>query len=458
MRIIVCGAGRVGSQIARRLADEGNDVTVVDQDPALVRRVTDSFDVQGVAGHASHPDVQARAGAGDADMLIAATHLDEVNMMACQVGHSVFSIPRKIARVRAQAYLQDEWASLFRREHMPIDVIISPEREVARVALARLNATAAFETHTFLDDGAQLFGIKLDDACPVLNTPLRQLTELFSTLAAQVVAVRRSGKLIVPEPTDQLFGGDEIFVLAATADVSRAMGIFGRESPPARNIVLVGAGNVGLSVAQFLEADARGPRAKLIERDRHRAEYAVDRLNRTVVLNGDALDPALLEEAGILEADAVLALTDDDRVNLLSCALSKQAGCPLAIALTNDPVFASLSKSLNIDAYINPRATTVSTILRHVRRGRIRAVYSIGEGEGEVIEAQVLATSPIAGKRLREAAFPPGAKVGAVLNNGRVTMPHGDLVIHEGDLLVLFALRDVVRQVEQMFRVSIEFF
>lgn len=458
MRIIVCGAGRVGSQIARRLAEEGNDVTVIDQDPALVRLVSESFDVQGVVGHASHPDVQSRAGAADADMLIAATHLDEVNMMACQVAHSVFSVPRKIARVRAQAYLQEEWGALFRRDHMPIDVVISPESEVARVALARLNATASFETHTFLEGGVQLIGVRLDEGSAVLNTPLRQLSELFSTLAAQVVAIRRGGKLIVPQPTDQLFAEDAIYILAKASDVGRAMNIFGRESRPARRVVLVGAGNVGLSVAQLLEHDPRGVRAKLIERDRHRAEFAVDRLTRTVVLNGDALDPAMLDEAGIAEADAIIALSDDDRVNLLSCALAKQAGCPLAIALTNDPVFANLSASLNIDAYINPRATTVSTILRHVRRGRVRAVYSIGEGEGEAIEAQVLATSPIAGKRLRDAGFPAGARIGAVLGRGGVVMPRGDLVINEGDMVVVFALRDVVRNVEQMFRVSVDFF
>lgn len=458
MRIIVCGAGRVGSQLARRLSDEGNDVTVIDADPGVVRAVSDSFDVRGVAGHASHPDVLARAGAADADMLIAATQLDEVNMMACQVAHSVFSVPRKIARVRAQSYLQEEWGALFRRDHMPIDVVISPEAEVAKVALARLNATAAFETHTFLEGAVQLVGMKLDEDCAVLNTPLRQLSELFSTLAAQVVAIRRGEKLIVPDPTDQLFAEDSIYVLATRADVNRAMGIFGRESPPARRVVLVGAGNVGLSVAQLLENDPRGMRAKLIERDRDRAEFAVDRLSRTVVLNGDALDPALLEEAGISEADAMIALTDDDRVNLLSCALGKQAGCPLSIALTNDPVFSHLSTSLNIDAYINPRATTVSTILRHVRRGRIRAVYSIGEGEGEAIEAQVLATSPIAGKRLREATFPSGARVGAVLGRDGVKMPHADLLINEGDLIVVFALRDVVRSVEQLFRVSVDFF
>ena len=458
MKILVCGAGRVGGQIARRLSEDGSDVTVIDTDPGLVRQVTDAYDVGGVAGHASHPDVLERAGAADADMLIAATHLDEVNMMACQVAHSVFSVPRKIARVRAQSYLEPRWSDLFRRDHMPIDVIISPETEVARVALARLGSTAAFETHGFLEGRAQLIGVSLDENCPVLNTPLKQLTELFSTLLAIVVAIRREGKLIVPEPDDQLYAGDDIYFLAAENDVGRALGIFGRESRPARRVVVIGAGNVGLAVAKLLESDPAGLRAKLIEADRRRAEAAADELTRTVVLNGDALDPSLLEEAGISDADAVLALTNDDKANLLSCALSKQAGCPLAIALTNDAVFSRLSPALGVDAYINPRATTVSTILRHVRRGRIRAVYSIGEGEGEAIEAQVLATSPIAGKRLRDAGFPAGSIVGAVLGRDGVKRPSGDLVIGEGDVLVVFAMRDAVARVEQLFRVSVDFF
>jgi trk system potassium uptake protein TrkA len=459
MKIIVCGAGRVGGQIARRLSEEGNDVTVIDRDPELVRQATDALDVGGVVGHASHPDVQQQAGAADADMLIAATYLDEVNMMACQVAHSVFSVPRKIARVRAQQYLEDRWSDLFRRDHMPIDVIISPEKAVAEVALQRLSSTSAFESQSFLEGRVQLVGLALPPDCPVLNTPLRQLSELFSTLAARVVAIRRAGRLMVPEPDDQLYEGDQIYVVAAEADLHRAMGIFGRESRPARKVVVIGAGHVGLTVARMLEDDPRNVRAKLVERDRRRAEAAADSLRRTVVLAGDALDPRLLEEAGAADADAVLALTEDDKTNLLACSLAKQAGCRLAVALTNERVFSNLAPRLDVDASINPRATTVSTILRQVRRGRIRAVYSIGEGEGEAIEAQVLGTSPAAGKRLREVGFPQGAIVGAVLTqDGRLRMPEGDLVIHEGDVLVIFALRDVVRKVEQLFRVAVEFF
>jgi trk system potassium uptake protein TrkA len=458
MKIIVCGAGRVGSQIAKRLAEEKNDVTVVDQNGDLVREVSDALDVGGVVGHASHPDVLQKAGAADADMIIAATQMDEINMVACQVAHSVFSVPRKIARVRAQGYLEARWSDLFRRDHMPLDVVISPEAEVARVAIARLAATSAFDSHAFMDGQAQLVGVRLAEDCPVLNTPLRQLSELFSTLAAIVVAVRRSGRLLAPTADDQLYPGDDIYFLSAERDVARAMTLFGRESAPARRVVIIGAGNVGLSVAQLLEADSRGVRAIIIERDRERAERAAERLKRTVVLHGDALSPEILLEADIAEADAVLALTDDDKTNLLACALSKQSGCGLAIALTNDAVFTDLASALSVDATINPRATTVSSILRHIRRGRIRQVYSIGEGEGEVIEAQVLVTSPIAGKRLREAGFPAGAIVGAVQGRNGLRRPEGDLVIEEGDILVVFALRDVVKNVEQLFRVSVDFF
>ncbi|MEM9147048.1 MAG: Trk system potassium transporter TrkA [Pseudomonadota bacterium] len=457
MKAIICGAGQVGSQIARSLSDEGNAVTVIDQDPGLVRRVTDMLDVSGVTGFASHPDVLARAGAADADMLIAATSMDEVNMVACQVAHSVFDVPTKIARVRTESYLGAEWSDLFRRDHMPIDVIISPETEVAKVTLRRLEASAAFDVEPFLAGRAAFVGIHLDDDCPVVNTPLGQLSELFSTLRAIVVAVRRQGKIWVAGRDDQLLTGDDIYVVAAKEDLSRTYSIFGKENMTPERVLIVGAGNVGLRVAHQIEA-SNHLRAKMIERDRNRAEYAADMLERTIVLNGDALDTALLEEAGAGEADAVVAVTDDDRTNLLACALAKQAGCPISIALAKDGAFYSIAEPLGVNALINPRATTVSGILRHVRRGKVRAVYSIGRGEGEAIEAQVMATSPVAGRRLRDINFPRGSIVGAVLRGETLLMPKGDLTIQVGDLMVIFAVFSVVKQVEQMFRVSMDFF
>lgn len=458
MKIIVCGAGQVGGQIALRLSEEGHSVTVIDLDPDLVRRMTDRLDVSGVVGHAAHPDVQDRAGAMDAEMLIAATQIDEVNMIACQVAHSEFNVPQKIARVRAKAYLEARWSDLFRRDHMPVDVIISPENEVARVAVSRLRKPAAFDMSSFFDGAVSIVAIVLRSDCAVLDTPLRQLTELFSTLSAQVLAIRREGRLRIAAPDDQLVEGDQIHVLSIAADLDRTIAIFVGERKPVRNVVLVGAGNVGLEVARLLETTAPDIRLRMIERNRRRAEYVSDHLNNTVVLNGDGLDADLLEEARVGSAEAVITLTDDDRVNLLSAALCRQAGCGLTIALAKDTVLANLAEKVGVDVTLNPRATTVSTILRHVRRGRVRAVHVIGEGEGEVLEAQILSTSPIAGKRIRDVGFPAGAVVGAVLSKGKVKLPNGDLMINADDRVVVFVLSKQVHEIEQLFRVSVDFF
>jgi trk system potassium uptake protein TrkA len=458
MKVIICGTGQVGWQIARHLAGERNDVTVIDSNPDLVRRATDTLDVQGYVGFASYPDVLERAGARDADMIIAATHSDEVNMVTCQVAHSIFSIPRKIARLRAQSYLDAIYADMFRRDHMPIDVVISPEKEVAEAALRRLAAPVAFESETFLGGKAQLLGIALDEDCPVLNTPLRQLTDLFSTLRAIVVGVRREGRLFAPEAEDQLYPEDQIYVFTHQADVNRTLEIFGKQVKKQERVVIVGGGNVGLAVARALENQVDRVRARVIERSRMQAEKAADTLERTVVLNGDGLSSEILEEAGIEKADAILAVTDDDKTNILAAVRGKAAGCRMAIALVNDPTLLPLMGHLDIDAYINPRATTVSSILRHIRHGRVRGVYSIGDAEAEIIEAQVLSTSPIAGQLVRETDFPAGVLVGAVMKGGEVVKPTPDTRIEVGDVIALFSMAGDVPEVERLLQVSIDFF
>ncbi len=458
MKIIICGAGQVGWQLARHLSTENNSVTVIDNNGSLVRRITDTLDVNGIAGFASHPDVLERAGARDADMIIAATFSDEVNMVICQVAHSVFDIPRKVARLRSQSYLNSEYSDLYRREHLPIDVIISPEREVAEAALRRLAAPAAFDTESFADDRVQLIGLTLGEDCAVINTPLRQLSELFSTLRAVVVGVRRDGKLFVPHPNDQLFTGDQTYLVAATEDVPRTYEIFGKKNPNTDRAIVVGGGNVGLYVATKLEKGARRVHTKVIEKNRAQAETAADSLNRTVVLHGDGLDMDMLEEANIAKADALLAVTDDDKTNLLSCARAKALGCPLTIALINDPSLTSLMAPLGIDAFINPRATTVSSILRHIRHGSVRKVHSVGDAEAEVIEAQVMGTSPLSGQLVRDIDWPESAMVGAVIKRGEILLPRGDTRIEEGDVLVVFALTSDIPVIEKLFQVNIEFF
>jgi trk system potassium uptake protein len=458
MKVIICGAGQVGWQIARQLAKEKNDVTVVDQNADLVRQATEALDVQGIAGFASYPDILARAGADDADMIIAATHSDEVNMVTCQVAHSVFDVPRKVARLRAQSYLDAIYADLYRRDHLPIDVVISPEKEVAEAALQRLAAPAAFDTENFLGGKAKFLGITIDEECPVVNTPLRQLTDLFSTLRATVVGIRREGTLYAPEANDQLFAGDQAYFFVHHEDQKRALEIFGKASKKQERVIIIGGGNVGLAVAQALENRPERIRAKVIERNRSCAERAADLLERTVVLHGDGLDKALLKEANVERADAVLCVTDDDKTNILAAVRAKANGCPMAICLVNDPTLSPMMGTLNIDAYINPRATTVSSILRHIRQGRVRGVYSVGDGEAEVIEAQIMSTSTIAGKRIGEIDFPEGVLVGALLKDGKVVQPRGSTRIDEGDVITLFALTKDVREVEQLLQVSIDFF
>ncbi|NOX72228.1 MAG: Trk system potassium transporter TrkA [Alphaproteobacteria bacterium] len=458
MKVIICGAGQVGWQIARHLSSEKNDVTVVDNNPELVRRATDSLDVAGITGFASYPDILERAGARDADMIIAATYSDEVNMVICQVAHSIFSVPKKVARLRAQSYLDAIYSDLYRRAHMPIDVVISPEREVAEAALQRLQAPATFDTELFLEGKAQLIGVILEDTCAVLDTPLRQLTELFSTLRAVVVAVRRKGVLFAPEPGDQLFAGDQVYIFTHTEDLGRTLEIFGKSAKKRERVIIIGGGNVGLAVAKSLEERTDRIRAKVIEKSRKVAEQAADVLERTIVLFGDGLDLDLLAEANIDKADAVLAVTDDDKTNLLAAARAKAAGCPMAIALVNDPTLTSLMGPLNIDAFINPRATTVSSILRHIRHGRVRIVYSIGDAEAEVIEAQVMASSPITNQRIRDIAFPEGVLVGAIKKGNEVIKPTAETKIEEGDVIVLFCMAQDVPEVERLLQVGIDFF
>lgn len=458
MKVIICGAGQVGWQIARHLSGENNDVTVVDNNPELVRRATDTLDVQGIAGFASYPDVLDRAGARDADMVIAATYSDEVNMVTCQVAHSVFSVPRKIARLRSQSYLDVLYSDLYRRDHMPIDVVISPEMEVADAAIKRLTAPMAFDTETFMKGRVQMLGLLLDDECPVVNTPLRQLTDLFSTLSAVVVGVRREGTLFAPSPADQLFVGDEVYIFTMAEDVSRTMEVFGKPQKKQERVIIIGGGNVGLMVAQRLEKQVDRVRTKVIERDRKIAEKAAESLERTIVLNGDGLDAALLAEAGVDRADALLAVTDDDKTNMLAAVRSKASGCPLTIALINDPTLAPLMQPLGVDAFINPRATTVSSILRHIRHGRVRNVYSVGDTEAEIIEAEVLSTSPIAGQMVRDIDFPEGVLIGAILKGKEVVKPTGSTRINEGDAIVLFSLTADVPEVERLLQVSIDFF
>ncbi|HXP96527.1 MAG TPA: Trk system potassium transporter TrkA [Telmatospirillum sp.] len=458
MKVIVCGAGQVGFNIARYLSNEDNDVTVIDQRPDLIRKMSDTLDVQCVLGHASHPPILEQAGAADADMIIAVTAVDEVNMVACQVAHSLFNVPTTIARVRSQNYLQPIWSNLFGPDHLPIDVIISPEIEVARAINRRLQVPGAIEVIPLAGDKVHLIGVRCTEDTPLVNTPLRQLTVLFPDLNIVVVGIVRQGRAIVPAAEDQMLPGDEVMFVVDTQHIARAMTAFGHEEPEARRMVIFGGGNIGQFLAQQITGESSGCTVKVIELDRERAEVVAKSLPHCVVLNGDVLDTAILDEASVGSAETVVAVTNDDETNILSALLAKRHGAKRVMALVNKTEYAPLMSTLGIDVVISPRAITVSNILHHVRRGRIHAVHSIHEGFGELIEADAMETSPLVGKPLKEIKLPNGVLLGAIVRQGKVISPRGTTVVQSGDRVVLFAESDAVRKIEKMFSVRLEYF
>ena len=458
MQVIVCGAGQVGLNIARHLATENNEVTVVDRSEALIRKISDALDVRAIVGHASHPDVLERAGAKECDMIIAVTQVDEVNMVACQVAHSLFNVPTKIARVRAQSYLQPIWADLFSADHMPIDVRISPEIEVARAVRRRMHVPGAFDAISLGHGRVQVIGTRLNEECPILDTPIRQLSALFPDLATQVVSIIRDGKTIVPSPDDQMLAGDEIYFVADEDHVHRAMAAFGHEEPEAHRVTIVGGGNIGLFLAQEIEQQDEDVTVKLIEMDEERAKFVAASLAHTVVVHGDVLDSEILEELNLGNTDMMITVTNDDEVNVLAALMAKRLGCERTVALVNTVHYQPLVTSLGVDVAVSPRAITVSTILQHLRRGRIRAVHSLREGVGEIIEAEAMDTSSIVGKPLSGVKLDKGIMIGAIVRDDDVIMPRGDTVIAAGDRVILYALPNVVRKVEKLFSVSLEFF
>jgi len=457
MKAIVCGAGQVGYGIARALAQEGNAVTVVDWSTELVDRVVTDLDVRGVVGHGSHPDVLEKAGAKEADLIVAVTHSDETNMVACQVAYALFETPMRIARVRAQNYLDPAWGDLFNTENLPINVIISPELEVGRAILQRVETPGAFSTAVFSGGRVQLLGLRLDEQSPAAGSSTEQLMELFPDLRMTVVGVQREQTLFIPKQSDPLLAGDDIYLVTESAHVRRVLDIFGQETEAVRRVVIVGAGNIGVYVARALER-AGGVKVRLVEANKRKAEAAAQKLKKTVVLHGDGLNAQLMHEAGVAQAELVVCVTNDDKVNMLSAVMAKREGALRALSLINEKSFETLREPLDIDVLIDPRATTVSTILQHIRRGRITGLQTLGGGQAEALEGVALATSPLIGKQIDDLDLPDGVALGAVVRGDKVLLPGDEGRVRENDRVLLFCNASVIGKVEHLFRVSLEYF
>ncbi len=458
MKVVIAGAGQVGFNIARYLAGSGYDVTIIDQRIDLVRKIGDTLDIQALVGYAAHPSVLEQAGAADADMLIAVTASDEVNMVACEVAHALFNVPTKIARVRQQDYLEPRFQDLFSRANLPIDVVISPEREVAHAIALRLGVPGALNVIPFADDKVRLLAVRAGPETPVRDTPLRQLTYLFPDLHLTIIAIARNDRLFLPDPDDAILAGDEVYFVVETAHVDRALAAFGREPEVSQRVVIAGGGNIGLFLARELGGRSPALALKLIEADPARADLVADLLRDAVVLKGDVRDPAILEEATVAATEAFVAVTNNDEINIIASLLAKRLGADRALTLVNNGNYGTIARSVGIDVAINPRDTTVSSILQHVRRGRIKAVHTIHDGEAEVYEAEALETSPLVGKPLRDVKVEGRIIVGAVVRKGAVLAPRADTVIQAHDRVVLAARSDTVKRVEQLFAVRLDYF
>lgn len=453
MRVIVCGAGQVGSAIARHLATEGINVTVVDSSPEQARRADESYDVRGITGHASHPEVLERAGARGADMLIAVTGSDEVNMVACQVAYSLFRVERRIARVRHQGYLEPMCRGLYAPDQLPIDVIISPEAEVARGIARRLRAPGAFDMVQLAGGKVQLLGIHCIQPCAAAGATLAELSRAVPGHGLVVVAIIRAGRAFVPRGQDRVQLGDDVYVVTEPAGAEAVMAAFGHREQVARRVVLVGGGNVGLHLAKMLVRETSSILLTIVEHGRERADHVWREMGgAAMVLRGDALEKEVLQEANIRAAETVVAVTNDDETNIFASVLAKREGCQRAITLVNKASYEPLLPSLGIDAAVSPSAVTISTILRHVRRGPIAGLYTLREDFGEVIEAEALEGSRLTRGPLREVGMPDGMLVGAVVRGGagEVVIPDGETRIGPGDCVVAVVTHWAVQKAEAM--------
>ena len=461
MNIIICGAGRVGFTIAKILSEQSHSITVIDQSSDDIQKIDDSLDVKSIVGKATYPSILEKANASDADMIIAVTRNDEINMLICQIAFSIFNVPKKIARIRSQDYLNPKFTKVYNKENLPIDVIISPEIEIAKSLLRKLEAPGALDNVPFASNKIRLLEILINEKCLIKDIKLSDLTKKFPNLNANIIGVIREGKFITLKKNDTMFNNDKAYVIINASQMKDTLIAFGHNEKISNKILIIGGGNIGFNLAKNLEESFDSARVKIIEKNKERAELIAGELNDTIVINGDALDEEVLAEANIDESQTVLALTNDDEDNLMVSVLvekfAKDKGNlneKRTMALINKPNYSLLQSSLNIDDFIDPRMNTVSSILKHVHKGTIENAYSILDGEYEIIEAEIIETSELINKELKNSNLPDEIRVGAILRGNDVIIPRSNFIFKKEDIVVLLAKKDFLHVVENMFRIS----
>ena len=455
MNIIICGAGRVGFTIAKLLTEQNHSITVIDQSSADIQKINDSLDVKAVVGIATSPSVLEKANTKEADMIIAVTRNDEINMLICQIAYSIFKVPKKIARIRSQEYLNPKFSSLFSRENLPIDFIISPELEIAKSIQRKLEAPGALDNVTFAENKIRLLEILIDDKCPISGIKLNELTKKFPKLNANILGVIRDDNFVILKKNDLMKKNDKAYVIINSQQMQETLTAFGHNEKISNKILIIGGGNIGFNLAKNIESSFESARLKIVEKNKERAEFIANELSNTIVINGDGLDEDILTEANLEEVETVLALTNDDEDNLMvSVLVEKFSKNKRTMALINKPNYSLLQSSLKIDDLIDPRMNTVSSILKHVHKGTIETAYTILNGEYEVIEADIIETSELINKELKNCNLPEEIRIGAILRNNEIIIPGSKFVFQKNDTVVFLSKRDQLQLVENMFRIS----
>ena len=455
MNIIICGAGRVGFAIAKLLIEQNHSITIIDQSSDDIQKINESLDLKAIVGKATSPAVLEKANTSDADMIIAVTKNDEINMLICQIAYSIFKVPKKIARIRSQEYLDPKFSGLFNKENLPIDYIISPEVEIAKSILRKLEAPGALDNVPFADNKIRLLEILIDEKCPIYGIKLNDLTKKFPNLKAYILGVIRDDKFKIIKKNDTLKHNDKAYIVVNSNQMQETLTVFGHNEKISNKILIIGGGNIGLNLAKNIEQTFESARLKIIEKSKDRAEYIANELNDTIVINGDGLDEDVLNEANLDEVETVLALTNDDEDNLMvSVLVEKFSSNKRTMALINKPNYSLLQSSLKIDDLIDPRMNTVSSILKHVHKGTIENAYTILNGEYEVIEADIIETSELINKKLKDSNLPDEIRIGAILRGQEIITPSSNYVFQKDDTVVLLSKRDQLPTVENMFRIS----
>jgi len=456
MKVIILGAGQVGGSVAESLVSEQNDITVVDVEPLRLRALQDRLDLRTVTGSASHPSVLVEAGIDDADLLIAVTQSDETNLVACKLAARMFNVPRRIARIRATDFLDDP--KVLGPEGFDVDLSICPEQVLTDYIVKLVEFPEALQVLDFAAGQVSLVAVRAYQGGPMVGRPVKEIRAHIPNIDTRVVAIFRRDGAILPDGDTVIETGDEVFCLAAADNIRQVMKELRRMDQPVKRVMIAGGGNIGLRLAGALEADYS---VRLIEHNKRRCDVLAARLNRALVLNGDATDEELLGQENIAEMDLFVAVTNDDENNIMSCLLAKKMGARRVVALINRRSYVDLLQSGQIDIAISPAQATIGKLLAHVRRGDVVAVHSLRRGAAEALEAVVHGdreSCRLTGRRVEEIELPAGATIGAVVRAGKVLMAHHDTRIEAEDHVIVFVTdKKTLPRVEKLFQVGARF-